>query len=148
MMPKYPNLNIWFLQILNALERLGYRVVTSSSIVTGFGKHDTKWVLNVILNIPNVHVYAYLSWKAWESICQSVKNVNKDVQSWVKILHKKVVLDYDVAFIEEFNLNLKDICQNIEYWIKAGTVTVLNFSYSRDFVWTMHKAKEDWESSS
>jgi len=29
-------------QILNALERLGYRVVTSSSIVTGFGKHDTK----------------------------------------------------------------------------------------------------------
>ena len=77
-----------------------------------------------------------------------MKNANKDVQSWVKILHKKVVLDYDVAFIEEFNLNLKDICQNIEYWIKAGTVTVLNFSYSRDFVWTMHKAKEDWESSS
>ena len=75
-----------------------------------------------------------------------MKNVNKDVQSWVKILHKKVVLDYDVVFIEEFNLNLKDICQNIEYWIKA--VTVLNFSYSRDFVWTMHKAKEDWESSS
>ena len=59
-----------------------------------------------------------------------MKNVNKDVQSWVKILHKKVVLDYDVAFIEEFNLNLKDICQNIEYWIKAGSVTVLNFSYS------------------
>jgi len=29
-------------QILNALERLGYRVVSSSSIVTGFGKHDTK----------------------------------------------------------------------------------------------------------
>ena len=25
---------------------------------------------------------------------------------------------------------------------------VLIFSYSRDFVWTMHKAKEDWESSS
>ena len=29
-------------QILNALERLGYRVVTSSSIVTGFTKNDTK----------------------------------------------------------------------------------------------------------
>ena len=29
-------------QILNALERLGYRVVTSSSVVTGFGKHDTR----------------------------------------------------------------------------------------------------------
>jgi len=29
-------------QILNALERLGYRVVTSSGVVTGFGKHDTK----------------------------------------------------------------------------------------------------------
>lgn len=29
-------------QVLNALERLGYRVVTSSSIVTGFGKHDTR----------------------------------------------------------------------------------------------------------
>jgi len=29
-------------QILNALERLGYRVVTSGSIVTGFGKHDTR----------------------------------------------------------------------------------------------------------
>ena len=40
--------DIFLLQILNALERLGYRVVTSSSIVTGFGKHDTKWVLIII----------------------------------------------------------------------------------------------------
>jgi len=29
-------------QILNALERLGYRVVTSSCMITGFGKHDTR----------------------------------------------------------------------------------------------------------
>jgi len=29
-------------QILNAMERLGYKVATSSSIVTGFGKHDTR----------------------------------------------------------------------------------------------------------
>lgn len=29
-------------QVLNGLERLGYKVVTSSSIVTGFGKNDTK----------------------------------------------------------------------------------------------------------
>ena len=34
------NTSSW--QILNALERLGYRVVTSSGVVTGFGKHDTK----------------------------------------------------------------------------------------------------------
>ena len=33
------------LQILNGLEGLGHRVVTSSSIVTGFEKYDTKWVL-------------------------------------------------------------------------------------------------------
>jgi len=35
-------------QVLNALERLGYRVVTSSSIITGHGLHDTKdfvWTL-------------------------------------------------------------------------------------------------------
>ena len=38
-----------FLQILNALERLGYRVVTSSCITTWFGKHDTRefvWTLH------------------------------------------------------------------------------------------------------
>lgn len=29
-------------QILNGLERMGYRVVTSSSMITGYGKHDTK----------------------------------------------------------------------------------------------------------
>lgn len=29
-------------QVLNGMERLGYRVVTSSSIVTGFGKNDTR----------------------------------------------------------------------------------------------------------
>ena len=39
----------FYLQILNALERLGYRVVTSSCIITGFGKHDTRdfvWTLH------------------------------------------------------------------------------------------------------
>jgi hypothetical protein len=29
-------------QILNALERLGYKVVTSSGVVTGHGKHDNR----------------------------------------------------------------------------------------------------------
>jgi len=36
-------------QILNGLERLGYRVVTSSCMITGFGKHDTRdfvWTLH------------------------------------------------------------------------------------------------------
>jgi len=35
-------------QILNSLERLGYRVITSGCMVTGYGKHDTKefiWTL-------------------------------------------------------------------------------------------------------
>ena len=39
----------YVLKILNALERLGYRVVTSSCIITGFGKHDTRdfvWTLH------------------------------------------------------------------------------------------------------
>ena len=42
---EYEESNLFLLQILNGLEGLGYRVVTSSSIVTGFEKHDTKWVL-------------------------------------------------------------------------------------------------------
>jgi len=36
-------------QILNALERLGYKVVTSSGVVTGHGKHDNRefvWTLH------------------------------------------------------------------------------------------------------
>jgi len=36
-------------QVLNGLERMGYRVVTSSSIITGYGKHDTRdfvWTLH------------------------------------------------------------------------------------------------------
>lgn len=36
-------------QILNALERQGYRVVTSSGVVTGHGKHDNRefvWTLH------------------------------------------------------------------------------------------------------
>ena len=51
--PEYLKSHIFLLlQILNALERLGYRVVTSSSVVTGFGKHDTKWVLTIIIVGP------------------------------------------------------------------------------------------------
>jgi len=36
-------------QVLNGLERMGYRVVTSSSMITGYGKHDTRdfiWTLH------------------------------------------------------------------------------------------------------
>lgn len=36
-------------QILNALERMGYRVVTSSGVVTGHGRHDNRefvWTLH------------------------------------------------------------------------------------------------------
>ena len=36
-------------QILNGLERMGYRVVTSSCMITGYGKHDTRdfiWTLH------------------------------------------------------------------------------------------------------
>ena len=51
--PKYLEFQRYF-QILNALERLGYRVVTSSSIVTGFGKHDTKWVFTIVTCIPEI----------------------------------------------------------------------------------------------
>jgi len=35
--------------VLNGLERMGYRVVTSSSMITGYGKHDTRdfiWTLH------------------------------------------------------------------------------------------------------
>ena len=37
---EFSDLPSW--QILNALERLGYRGVTSSSIITGGGKTDTR----------------------------------------------------------------------------------------------------------
>ena len=30
------------MQVLNGLEQMGYRVVTSSCMVTGFTKHDTR----------------------------------------------------------------------------------------------------------
>ena len=36
-------------QVLNGLERMGYRVVSSSCMVTGYGKHDTRdfiWTLH------------------------------------------------------------------------------------------------------
>ena len=36
-------------QVLNGLERMGYRVVTSSSMITGYEKHDTRdfiWTLH------------------------------------------------------------------------------------------------------
>ena len=38
-------------QILNGLERMGYRVVTSSCMITGYGKHDTRdfiWTLHKV----------------------------------------------------------------------------------------------------
>ena len=38
----FPQGDSFFFQILNALERLGYRVVSSSCMITGFGKHDTR----------------------------------------------------------------------------------------------------------
>ena len=37
--------------VLNGLERMGYRVVTSSSMITGYGKHDTRdfiWTLHKV----------------------------------------------------------------------------------------------------
>ena len=43
-----PNLHA---QVLNGLERMGYRVVTSSSMITGYGKHDTRdfiWTLHKV----------------------------------------------------------------------------------------------------
>ena len=38
-------------KVLNGLERMGYRVVTSSSMITGYGKHDTRdfiWTLHKV----------------------------------------------------------------------------------------------------
>ena len=29
-------------QVLNGLERMGYRVVSSSCMITGYGRHDTR----------------------------------------------------------------------------------------------------------
>ena len=36
-------------QVLNGLETMGYRVVTSGSIITGYARHDTRefvWTLH------------------------------------------------------------------------------------------------------
>ena len=95
-------------QVLNGLEKMGYRVVSSSNIITGYAKFDTR-------------------------------NMNWVVKNQREIFKRTIL----VAFVMKDEINDLFIAYLFFDWYRQ-----IHNIIHRDMVWTLHKAKEDWETSS